>query len=400
MNHVKISQIIAITGLVLLTIGALFSVMTLLFTSLVFLSILFITRKIEMKIQMTDILVFALFTTNAVFYFCSLYPPNSYFRLLDCFYVLLLYLYIRAFPWAVRSRIVNGLIVSAGFVLSLAGLLDFHALSISLDMYNLGDFIHYKNLYSPAGHLVNEWASLMLAFLPFPFIWYLREKEWASRWVLLVPSLTIFLSIVLSFSRGAYLALAVMALCGTCFILLFARKYLPKLLIFSLVLLLFTVALCYPVRRSVGSTVSVFGNRSQVQSFQGRISIWQAAFRMFKNHPWTGTGANNYPLFQAPYLDHTNSRPLSGRAFNTFLQLLAENGVIGFSVYVFLVLWLLYLLFKSTLKRRDEERLVGFMCCAAVIALWVRDTSYSSLLTHFSTAYLFWMLLFQGSAGE
>ncbi|MBN1996821.1 O-antigen ligase family protein [candidate division KSB1 bacterium] len=275
--------------------------------------------------------------------------------------------------------------------------MDFHALYISLKLYGLGDFCHYKNLFNPAGHLVNEWGSLILALLPFPFILYMCEKGFASRWIYLVPVVPLVMSIIVSFSRGLYLAFAVMLIVCQLLLILFARKYLLKVLMLCSVILILCAVFSYPMRKSVGTTISFFGSPSQVKSFQGRIRIWHTALNMFQNHPWTGTGGNNYALFQTQYMDNAEQRPLSGRAFNLYIQMLAEKGILGFISFFVFVLFLLFKMLRSIPHAEDQGKLKKIIYFSVAVALLVRDTNYSSLLTSFSTEYLFWYMLFTGN---
>jgi O-antigen ligase len=67
-----------------------------------------------------------------------------------------------------------------------------------------------------------------------------------------------------------------------------------------------------------------------------RLAHWQAAIRMAQANPWLGVGYGNYDAAYATYklLQWDNSL---GHAHNTYLNLLAETGAIGFVAYC--VLW-------------------------------------------------------------
>jgi len=67
-----------------------------------------------------------------------------------------------------------------------------------------------------------------------------------------------------------------------------------------------------------------------------RLAHWQSALEMWRQHFWTGVGLGCYePAYPAVALINW---PLAlGHAHNTYLNLLAETGLIGFLAY--LVLW-------------------------------------------------------------
>ena len=62
-----------------------------------------------------------------------------------------------------------------------------------------------------------------------------------------------------------------------------------------------------------------------------RLSLWKVAWRMGKDHPWTGVGPNNYRAVLPQYLQ-TTFEDLSdswGTAHNLFLHHFAERGLLG-----------------------------------------------------------------------
>jgi O-antigen ligase len=67
-----------------------------------------------------------------------------------------------------------------------------------------------------------------------------------------------------------------------------------------------------------------------------RVAHWQAAWRMWTDHPWLGVGIGNYEAIYPQY-----ALPLwpvaLGHAHNYYLNIAAETGVVGLAAY--LVLW-------------------------------------------------------------
>lgn len=71
-----------------------------------------------------------------------------------------------------------------------------------------------------------------------------------------------------------------------------------------------------------------------------RLAFWQAAGQMAQDEPWLGVGFGNYAIAYPRYALINWPHPL-GHAHNTYLNLLAETGLIGLGSY--LLLWMLIL---------------------------------------------------------
>lgn len=86
-------------------------------------------------------------------------------------------------------------------------------------------------------------------------------------------------------------------------------------------------------------------------SLQVRLEYWQAATGMFKEEPVLGVGLNN---FRSHYTQHKVERSEETKfAHNTFFQVLADQGLLGLFVY----LWLLMALIREAVSpsRVDHE---------------------------------------------
>ena len=168
------------------------------------------------------------------------------------------------------------------------------------------------------------------------------------RVVLPAAAVVISLGLLVSWSRGAWLAFAVAV---AVVVLAHTRRAAPVVLV--------------AVTLAVGFTV-VFGlvdllpaslvNRvSELQQFVGlvniqsievtdanfsvieRIAHWQAALGMWADHPWLGVGIGNFATAYPAYNLPRWYEPL-GHAHNVYLNFGAEAGLLGFVAY--LVLWI------------------------------------------------------------
>ena len=95
---------------------------------------------------------------------------------------------------------------------------------------------------------------------------------------------------------------------------------------------------------------------SQGYNPNGRALMHQSALAIIEQRPLIGTGAGTYPILQhnykSPLLGNT---AMSKRAHNDYLELLANQGIIGFSLLGAATLLLLLRLFRGLKKSRHRN---------------------------------------------
>lgn len=136
-----------------------------------------------------------------------------------------------------------------------------------------------------------------------------------------------------------------------------------------------------------------------------RLAHWIAALRMWEMSPWLGVGPGNYaavyPQVRLPRWED----PL-GHAHNTYLNVLAENGLVGLTAYLALwtgvVCWLIFVR-KRAAQEGDEN---GLTRRATPSGLYSLDPSSAwkaafflgvlGVIVHLSVHHLFDNLFVQG----
>lgn len=77
----------------------------------------------------------------------------------------------------------------------------------------------------------------------------------------------------------------------------------------------------------------------------GRSDLWTVAWKIFTDHPWIGIGLENFPTIEPRYT--LRSGPLTRvdlvaeiphLVHNVYLQLLTETGIVGFSIFLVVIL--------------------------------------------------------------
>lgn len=176
----------------------------------------------------------------------------------------------------------------------------------------------------------NFYAQIMLVIIPLAFSRMLEEKHPALRALALYAALVSLMTVIFTFSRGAFLAVAIMTA-----IMFYFHP--PKLNELFLMLVLFIVALPFVPAEYTDRLLTlnaVSGDVRSEVSLRGRTSEYMAAWMMFLDHPILGVGAGNYNAY---YLDYSRKIGLDPRAENRsahslYLETAAELGLVGLGV--------------------------------------------------------------------
>jgi O-antigen ligase len=88
----------------------------------------------------------------------------------------------------------------------------------------------------------------------------------------------------------------------------------------------------------------------------GRVLMHNTSFKIIKERPVLGTGAGTYPILQHIFKEpELGVNPMSIRAHNDYLELLTNQGIIGFSLLGSATLLLFMKLFKGLKKNRYDS---------------------------------------------
>lgn len=217
--------------------------------------------------------------------------------------------------------------------------------------------------YSTFGN-PNVYAAFLIVATLFSVALALDRSEDNSFFFFAGASILNALSLSLTWSRGAWLAVLI-AVLG--FIIIRSRRA-PKLLLIP--------AMCIPV--ALFLIPEDFANRI-LSSFNlgdssvaSRLSIWRSSIRMFFDNLFIGAGIGE-EAFTEEFLKHAEDSVTAPHSHNLFLEIGCEMGI-------FALLFFLYLLVIRVRHR-------------ATYALYVRNSSVDNLSTLSGTA-LFALLVF------
>jgi len=175
----------------------------------------------------------------------------------------------------------------------------------------------------------NEIALALLMVLPF--MWYLRSES-SNKWLrhaLIIAILLCVLSIISSYSRGAFLAAVVVMLT---FWVKSKRKF-----IIGMALAAVTAAVLGFMPAQYFNRIDTIESYQQDTSATGRINAWHFAFNLALDHPLTGGGFGTFT--KELFLSYAPNPLAFHDAHSIYFEVLGEQGFIG--LFLFLTLWIL-----------------------------------------------------------
>jgi putative inorganic carbon (HCO3(-)) transporter len=273
--------------------------------------------------------------------------------------------------WVVRDqrvlKTVAVLIMVAITVVALMAIRDYmYVADSSFEESRVGGIAEHSNTLG---------AFFVYYMFLFLGLFFLYPKGRLKTWLLLIPFLLCFRGIMVTFSRGAYLAFACGAL-AACF-------FRNKLLFiaaggFGLLAIANPILLPAGIRYRMGQTikdpmqVSVSPAQSAVMdagdvpenleaSSATRLRIWRGAIHMIQDHPLFGVGYGAFPHYIGRY-----TQGVIGEmdAHNSYLLIAAEMGIPTLLVFllVLAVAWhYTYWLYRHAQDRTIQAMALGFL---------------------------------------
>lgn len=193
----------------------------------------------------------------------------------------------------------------------------------------------------------NHYAGLMEMLIPIPLVFaFSRYAHTRKRWIAAAVAAFMGATIFLSGSRGGMTAFGVQI--AIFFWLLFRERTRNGVaLLLGAFLLIGLISIFWIGGSEVSARISTLAtNPHSDLSSDLRLKIDADTLRMFARHPVLGWGLSTfqdvYPQFRSFY---TNS--LVNAAHNDYLQVLAETGVFGFLVTI----WLLVVVVRRAVRK-------------------------------------------------
>lgn len=207
-----------------------------------------------------------------------------------------------------------------------------------------GTFIYPNTL---AGFLVLALAPVLA------WIW-LRRWEARVKWAVMAVACAVMIyCLLLTGSRGGFLALAVTIVAGTC---CFVRK--KRLLVVGLTVAVLAGVFWLSLRNGL--------THLGAGSVESRMDYWQGAVTIARDFPWLGTGPGT---FGSIYPKHKTAASEEAKlVHNNFLEMWCDSGIAALGVYA--ALWALALWQAYRMVRQRDGDPVSVAIFAALTG-WV-----------------------------
>ena len=313
----------------------------------------------------------------------------NYFCLVG-FYVLVYVLITQSVnSRADRSRIVFAILASAS-VVCVWGLLQYNA-GIDVTAERWIDDAQFPGLktrvFSTLGN-PNVLAAFLIMVVGLAAGRSLDVQPRKHRLSLLLLSVVAGVCILLTYSRGAWLTLGVMALLAAAI----WKHWTWKM---AAVGVLITVSLWVAVQESFMTRLlsirSMFNSADS--SVALRWALWESTLAMIQEHPWLGLGWGSY-RFVYPEYDFfvQNESVIIYHAHNTLLSLAAEIGIPG--MLCFAVVWGMAVV-RSFLAMKNAGRSTKGLYLGMVLALsgMAAFSLTDHVLFNIQVAAVFWVLV-------
>lgn len=248
----------------------------------------------------------------------------------------------------------------------------------------------------------NRYGQIMIVLLPLAAFLYRQGRSARLRLSAAVAGgLILFGGVILTYSRGTLLALAVLV--GAAAVVKWIRSTTVAVAAICALLLLPVVAPALYYRVSTLGAVTALNDPSEADgSLRGRATEMLAALHAFADHPLLGVGPGQYtPFYSMDYqqISDIQFRQIdeSRRAHTLYLEMAAELGIVGVTLFVAIPLLLLRDLWRARRQlgpRHAELADLATALCLSLVAFLVT----ACFLSHAFERYYWFLLAIAGAS--
>ncbi len=222
-----------------------------------------------------------------------------------------------------------------------------------------------------------------------PLLWRSGRARGAALLGLSIDGLLFFKALANTGTRGAFLGLAA----GALVVLVVVFKNRPKSLLplIGAGLVLSTLALGPVMRQRLASTLRDPSHAIEIS----RRQIWVPALRIWREHPWTGSGVDTFKTIfphysTARFATYDGDNVSSRNAHSEPLQVLATLGAIGFGLWIFLLARAL-LAWRQAWSRAQNEWRIDLLAAGAAGAAYLGQNLVSFGVAAISAPFFVWL---------
>jgi putative inorganic carbon (HCO3(-)) transporter len=228
----------------------------------------------------------------------------------------------------------------------------------------------------------NEVAFMLATTLPLTF-WLLRER-WLYRPLVAVMIVVMSLAIVLTYSRGALVALGA----GIVWLMVIERRRIPLLVAAGLITLAAGFTFVQSTPSNVFRVQEGLRAKEKVADYnvETRLGAWDAAVRLAIENPIVGIGPGNFTYHYGRITDTPPGADPLGVVHNAYLDIGAELGLGGLALFL---AYLAVSFARLTTAHREGSGLPGY-ASALQVSLVIAATGSLTLSEQYAAT--FWLI--------
>jgi len=207
------------------------------------------------------------------------------------------------------------------------------------------------------------YLNMVLAFTT-AFVLFLKDKK--QKLIYFAASLPILLALMLTFSRGAWIAFVAM---GVFYIWVWNKKWLLALPVIG-------AASPFILPDFVKNRImKLFDPKYyEMSSEYGRIAFWKEAIAKIQENPFFGVGMGMF----GDSVPQRHNIPFSTWVDNHYLKMGAEIGLFGLLAFIILLYFLFRLAYRlSTQVQRDRDQAYAMGICGVIIVMFIQNVTAS-----------------------
>lgn len=248
-------------------------------------------------------------------------------------------------------------------------------------------------------------AAYLVLWLPMLLSAFLSAVSRRTRWVLGFLICLGYVCTIYTYTRAAWLGWILSCLVYVAFALVFIGR--PRLARASwvrsaavlagvLVLLTFMAMQRSPSTMQVGQRLASSFQTGESSNVQ-RIMIWRGALGIFRSHPVLGTGIGTFQMYLPGYLSRqfysTGDTVITDHAHNEFLEVASETGIVGLSLFLWLMGGCVTIVVRALRKADDDYwRFLALGTLCGLLAFMVQNLAGVSM-RWVCGGMFFWVLL-------
>ena len=240
----------------------------------------------------------------------------------------------------------------------------------------------------------NYYAQIMIVLIPLGFERFWNDKNKFRKGVALLSLILSLSAVILTFSRGGFVALVIMGI----LLIIYFRLNVTRIVFILMVTVFFLqfVPENYAARMGTLSfLVPGSGTDPTTEvSYRGRISEVLVGLQMFLDNPVLGVGYNNYNI---NYLDYSRRLGIDPRfeyrsAHSLYVEVAAETGILGLLVYAAIIYTVLSKNLQS-MRRLNMAKQGELATMIAVFSISFVGYLSAALFIHDAYPRYFWLLV-------